>query len=56
MRTSGLFGAKNFGFFEIGVSTLTRGRRSSQYGHFTNKGKVGVKFSRFSTGVFYGRP
>jgi len=43
MRTSALFGAKNFGFFEIyGVSTRTR--------------EEGVNFSRFCADVFYGRP
>jgi len=36
MRTSALFGAKNFGFFEIsGVSAWTRGL--SHCGHFSDK-------------------
>jgi len=38
MRTSSLFGAKNFGFFEFyGESTQTRERGLSQYGHFSDE-------------------
>jgi len=39
MRTSALFGAKNFGFFEIyGVSAGTKGEGGlSQCGHFADK-------------------
>jgi len=44
MRTSALFGAKNFEFFEIyGVSARTRGEE-------------GVDFSRFCADAFHGRP
>jgi len=40
MRTSALFGAKSFGFYEIyGVSARTKGK--------------GVNFSRFCADVFY---
>jgi len=44
MRTSVLFGVKNFGFFKIYcVSARTRGGRE-------------VNFSRFCVDVLYGRP
>jgi len=49
MQTSALFGAKNFGFFEIyGVFTWTRGL--SQDGHFADKreGSVFRDFVRTS--------
>jgi len=50
MRMSVLFGAKNFGFFEIyAVSVRTRGL--SQCGQWR-----GGNFSRFCADVFYGRP
>jgi len=50
MRTSALFGAKNFRFFKIyGVSARTRGRGLSQCG----QGRSGVNFSRFGADVFY---
>jgi len=43
MRTSALFGKKNFGFFEIyGVSAPTKGE--------------GVNFLQFCADVFYGWP
>jgi len=52
IRTSALFGTKNFGFFEIyGVSAWTR-RRRVECGHFSEKE---VNFSRFCTDVLYGR-
>jgi len=54
MRTSALFGAKNFGFFEIyGVSARARGVEPVRtfFGH-----GEGVNFSRFYADVFYGRP
>jgi len=55
MRTSALFGAKNFEFFEIyGVSARIRGERVSQSGDFFGQGG-GVHFSRFCADVFYGR-
>jgi len=56
MRTYALFGAKNFGFFEIyGVSARTRKEGLSQCGHFSNNGE-GVNFSRFCTDFFNGLP
>jgi len=57
MLTFALFGAKNFGFFEIYiVSARTRGEGDlSQCGHFAKKGG-GVNFSRFCADVLYGRP
>jgi len=42
MRTSTLFGAKNFGFFEIyGVSAWTRGEGVKPVRTFTDKGGGG---------------
>jgi len=39
MRTAALYGAKNFGFFEIfEVSAPIGGGGVSQCGHFSNKG------------------
>jgi len=55
MRTSTLFGAKNFRFFEIcGVSARTRGDLS-KCGHFADKGG-GVNFSRFCGDSFMDDP
>jgi len=52
MRTSALFGAKTFFFFEIyGVSARTRGE-ISQCEHFSDNVE-GVEFSRFCADVFY---
>jgi len=46
MRTSVLFGAKNFGFIEIyGVSVRTKGREFNQCGHFADKGVGGQFFA-----------
>jgi len=58
MRTSALFGAKNFECFEIYiVFAQTRGREVSQCGHFANKREEErVSFSRFCADVLYGRP
>jgi len=56
MQTFALFGVKNFGFFEIyGVPGRTRGRRLSQCGHFSDKGRR-VNISRFCMDVLYERP
>jgi len=47
MRTSALFGAKNFRFFKIyGVSVRTK-RELSQCGHFADKGEGGSIFRDF---------
>jgi len=59
MRTSALFDAKNFGFFEIyGVSVRTKGVRTycRQCRHFADKGEREVNFSRVCADVFYGQP
>jgi len=53
MRTSTLFGAKNFGFFEIyGMSARIGGVRQS--GHFSNKEEVAIfrDFVRICTILF----
>jgi len=52
MRTFALYGAKNFGYFEIyGVSARTRGAEPVRiFG-----GQVG-QFMRFCTDVIYGQP
>jgi len=48
MRTSALFDAKNFGFFEIyGVSARTRGKGLSQCGQFADKGDERSIFHNF---------
>jgi len=53
MRTSALFVAKNFGFFEIyGVSARTREVEPVR----AFFGQEGVSFSRYCADVFYGRP
>jgi len=46
MRTSALFSAKHFGFFEVyGVSARTMVRRLSQNGHFSGNGREGQFFA-----------
>jgi len=63
MRTSALFGAKNFGFFEIMVCPHGQAGEGvepvrtffGQDGHFSDK-KEGVNFLRFCADVFYARP
>jgi len=53
MRTSTLFDAKNFGFFEIfGVSAWTRGRGCASADILWIRGN----FSRFCADVLYGWP
>jgi len=58
MRTSALFGAKNFGFFEIhGLSERTRRREVEPVRTFCRQGwGWRVNFLRFCADVFYGRP
>jgi len=52
MRTSALFGAKNFGFFEIyGVFAWTRGGIEPM----RTKGEKG-QFSRFYANIFWTAP
>jgi len=45
MRTSAIFGAKSFGFFEIYVCPHGQGEEGG-----------GLNFSRFCADVFYGQP
>jgi len=53
MRTSALFGAKNFGFFEsYGTSAGTKGEGSWASSNILRTIEEGINFSRF----FYGRP
>jgi len=55
MRTSALFCAKNFRFFEIyGLSHRQGGL--SQGGHFSDKGEEVGQFFAICADVFYGRP
>jgi len=58
MRTSSLFGTKNFGFLEIyGVSALTRGRGLlSQCGHFSDKEEEGQFLSMLCEGLLWTAP
>jgi len=57
MRTSALFGTKNFGFFEIYVVSVWTRKKGEliEYGHFTHNGGMGQFFSIFAD-VFYGWP
>jgi len=56
MRTSALFDAKNFGFFEnYGLSARTKGEGLSQCGHFAARGKGSIFFT-ILCGVLYERP
>jgi len=55
MRTSALFGAKTFEFFEIfGVFARTRGLRVTSTDILGTRGEV--NFSRFCAHVLYGQP
>jgi len=57
MRTSGLFGARNFRFFEIyGVSARTRGKGYSQCEHLADKGGEGSIFHDFVRTSFINGP
>jgi len=54
MRSSALFKAKNFGFFEIyGVLARTRGGRASA-DILQTRGQQKVSFSQLRADVFYG--
>jgi len=56
MRTSALFGEKNFGYFEIyGVSARTRGIGVEPVRTFCEQGG-GVNFSRFCANVLWTAP
>jgi len=55
MRTSALFGAKNFGFFEI-YDVPAQTRRVEPVRTFCGQGGEEVNFSRFCADVFHGRP
>jgi len=62
MRTSALFGAKTFEFFEnlwnlfYGASARTRGEEFVQCGHFSDKRGRGINFLRFCADVFKDGP
>jgi len=57
LRTSALFDAKNFGFFELyGVSERSSGEGFSQCGHFSDKGGRGSIFRDFVWTSFIDRP
>jgi len=55
LRTSVIFGAKKYGFFEIyGISTRTRGEGVGPVRNFLRT--RGINFLRFRVDVLYGRP
>jgi len=57
MRTSALYGAKNFGFFEnYDTSARTKERRGCASADIFRTRGEGVNFSRFCADVFNGRP
>jgi len=54
MRTSALFGAKNFGFRNLGYVSTGGGMVESVLDILRTKEEKGVNFSRFCADFFYG--